>query len=113
MVAEVVIRPIGQPVQFFFLAKWEIEFEIDGSFGIKCPIFSRDLMFKDLGHIQTNIFHPRKHFLPPHLEGFLPVGRPDKIFYLHLFELAGPEEKITGSDLVAESFAYLTETERQ
>jgi len=112
MAAQVIIRPVGDALQFLD-AEGEFILQVIGFLGVESAFAVR--------HVQNmNVFARNPHFVieaktvfQPFIHQAQPVFRPAEIFDFHLFEFAGTESEVPRVDLIAERFSDLGDSERQ
>lgn len=112
MAAQVIIRPVGDALQFLD-AEGEFILQVIGFLGVESAFAVR--------HVQNmNVFARNPHFVieaktvfQPFIHQAQPVFRPAEIFDFHLFEFAGTESEVPRINLIAERFSDLGDSERQ
>ena len=111
MLIKVVIRPVRYAPEFA-PTEWEQIFEVRGSLAVKTE-------FLLVVVAQTQFFGIHIKAQQPLVAEILPVGKPFEVgaglaeeFKFHLLEFPRTESKVAGSNLVTETLAYLTDSER-
>ena len=111
MLSQIVVRPVCNAPQLA-PAEGEQEFNVRGCFGIEGQLLL--FMVADAHFV---LFHAKA--LKPVDTELFPVGKPLKVrirlaeeLQLHLLKFPGTEGKVSGSNLIAEGFTHLADSER-
>ena len=91
----------------------EAVLDVDRALGVVAQLLLRVLVEPHVLGVEAEVDVPVPALLQPVLVPLLVRARHDEELHLHLLELAGAEDEVAGSDLVAEALAGLADAERR
>src|SRR2546423_13383134 len=96
---------------FLFTFRKETILNVDGTLGVMRQLFFRLFVKPEVVIRNSDRLKPLMTSIDPVLVRGFVFARFDKVFHLHLFELARAKYEVAGRDFVAKRFADLRDTE--
>ncbi len=115
MSLEIEVGAVGDALEFGEVAAPEVEavLDVDGALRVVRQLLFRVFEEAHVLGVEAQLEIPVPPLLQPVLVPRLVGARLDEELHLHLLELAGAEDEVAGSDLVAEALAGLGHAERR
>ena len=112
--AEVKVRAVSNALQLTPRGALEVErvLDVHGALGVVGELLLRVLVQAQVIGVNTEVGVPLVAQIDPVLVPLLVLAGLDKELHLHLLELAGAEDEVTGGDLVPEALTNVANAER-